>query len=65
MVKRTGLDEFMARALLGLYEDFMALTGSHSEVARILGVHSNSLYQRIDRARQRLNADGAGYSRSA
>ncbi len=52
-----SLDEFMARTLLGLYNHFMALTGSHSEVARILGIHRNSLYQRINRARQRLGDD--------
>ena len=54
-----SLDEFLARALLGLYEHFMALKGSHSEVARILRVHRNSLYQRIDRARRRLDDTGA------
>jgi len=54
------LDEFLARTLLGLYNHFLALTGNHSEVARILGIHRNSLYQRVDRARQRVQGNGNG-----
>ena len=52
------LDEFLARTLLGLYNHFLALTGNHSEVARILGIHRNSLYQRVDRARHRVQGNG-------
>jgi len=54
------LDEFLARTLLGLYNHFLALTGNHTEVARILGIHRNSLYQRVDRARRRVQGNGNG-----
>ena len=49
------LDECMARTTLGLYNHFRAV-GNHSEVARILGVHRNTLYLRVERARRILRS---------
>ena len=46
-----SLDEFLARITLGLYNHLRA-SGNHSEVARILGIHRTTLYQRIERARR-------------
>ena len=39
-----SLDGFLARTTLGLYNHFRAIAGNHSEVARILGLHRNTLY---------------------
>jgi two-component system response regulator HydG len=49
-----SLDDFLARTTLGLYNHFIAITGNHSEVARILGTHRNTLYLRVERARRRV-----------
>ena len=49
-----SLDDFLARTTLGLYNHFLAVTGNHSEVARILGTHRNTLYLRVERARRRV-----------
>lgn len=51
-----SLDEFLARTTLGLYNHFRAVVGNHSEVARILGIHRNTLYLRVERARRILRA---------
>jgi two-component system response regulator HydG len=48
------LDEFLSRAILALYNHFHAVTGNHSEVARILGTNRNSLTERVERARRIL-----------
>ncbi len=50
------LDEFLARNTLGLYNHFRAVTGSHSEVARIFGIHRNTLTERVEKARRILRA---------
>ena len=50
------LDDFIARVTLGLYNHFLAVTENHSEVARILGIHRNTLYLRIERARRILRS---------
>jgi transcriptional regulator with PAS, ATPase and Fis domain len=50
------LDDFIARMTLGLYNHFLAVTENHSEVARILGIHRNTLYLRIERARRILRS---------
>jgi transcriptional regulator with PAS, ATPase and Fis domain len=49
-----SLDEFLARTTLGVYNHLQAVTGNHSEVARILRIHRNTLYLRIERARRIL-----------
>jgi transcriptional regulator with PAS, ATPase and Fis domain len=54
-----SLDDFLARTTLGLYHHFLSLTGNHSEVARILGTNRNTLYLRIERARRRVQTNGA------
>jgi transcriptional regulator with PAS, ATPase and Fis domain len=54
-----SLDEFLARTTLGLYNHFRAVAGNHSEVARILGVHRNTLYLRVERARRILRSGEA------
>jgi transcriptional regulator with PAS, ATPase and Fis domain len=51
-----SLDDFLARTTLGLYNHFLAVTGNHSEVARILGIHRNTLYLRVERARRILRS---------
>jgi transcriptional regulator with PAS, ATPase and Fis domain len=51
-----SLDEFLARTTLGLYNHILAVSGNHSEVARILGIHRNTLYLRVERARRVLRA---------
>ena len=51
-----SLDKFLARTTLGLYNHFRAVAGNHSEVARILGVHRNALYERLERARRIVGA---------
>jgi transcriptional regulator with PAS, ATPase and Fis domain len=51
-----SLDAFLARTTLGLYNHFRAAAGNHSEVARILGIHRNTLYERVERARRILRA---------
>jgi transcriptional regulator with PAS, ATPase and Fis domain len=51
-----SLDEYLARTTLGLYNHFRAVVGNHSEVARILGIHRNTLYLRVERARRILRA---------
>lgn len=50
------LDQFLARTTLGLYNHFQAVTGKHAEVARILGIHRNTLYLRVERARRILRS---------
>ena len=52
-----SLDEFLARTTLGLYNHLRAVAGNHSEVARILNIHRNMLYLRVERARRILRAD--------
>jgi transcriptional regulator with PAS, ATPase and Fis domain len=52
--KNDSLDDFIARTTLGVYKHFLTVTGNHSEVARILGVHRNTLYLRIEQAKRRL-----------
>ena len=49
-----SLDDFLDRMLLRAYEQLRKQTGSHSEAARILRTDRVSLYQRIERARQRI-----------
>ena len=51
-----SLDQFLARNTLGLYNHFRAVTGTHAEVARILGIHRNTLYVRVERARRILRS---------
>ena len=51
-----SLDAFLARTTLGLYNHFRAVAGNHSEVARILGIHRNTLYERVERARRILRS---------
>ena len=51
-----SLHGFIARPTLGLYNHFLAATESHSEVARILGVHRNTLDLCVERARRILRA---------
>ena len=48
-----SLDDFLDRTLLGLYEQLLASTGSHSRVARLLRIDRTSLYQRVERACRR------------
>jgi transcriptional regulator with PAS, ATPase and Fis domain len=54
-----SLDDFLDRMLLRAYEQLRKQTGSHSKAARLLRTDRVSLYQRIARARQRINASVA------
>jgi len=58
-----SLDEFIDRIVLGLYGHFRALTGSHSQTARMLRIDRVALYQRLRRARKKVD-DGNGFSQS-
>lgn len=49
-----SLDEFLDRITLKLYEQLLTKTGSHTQTARLLRTDRVSLYQRIERARRRL-----------
>jgi transcriptional regulator with PAS, ATPase and Fis domain len=49
-----SLDEFLDRITLKLYEQLLNKTGSHTQTARLLRTDRVSLYQRIERARRRL-----------
>jgi transcriptional regulator with PAS, ATPase and Fis domain len=49
-----SLDQFLDRVTLQLYGQLLAETGSHTKTARILRTDRVSLYQRIERARERL-----------
>ena len=49
-----SLDDFLDRTMLGLYDQLLAKTGSHSQAARLLRTDRVSLYQRIERARRRI-----------
>ena len=51
-----SLDLFLARTTLGVYNHFRAVAGNHAEVARILGVPRNTLYERVERARRILRS---------
>ena len=53
------LDGYMDRILLGLYDHFRALTGSHAEAARMLRVDRIALYSRLRRAKIRANGNGS------
>lgn len=52
-----SLDDFLDRMLLRAYEQLRRQTGSHSKAARLLRTDRVSLYQRLERARQRINGD--------
>ena len=52
-----SLDDFMDRILLSLYRHFRSLTGSHTEAARMLRTHRNSLYKRVQRAQSKVNGE--------
>jgi len=49
-----SLDDFLDRAMLSLYEQLRQRTGTHSQTARVLKTDRVSLYQRLERARQRI-----------
>jgi anaerobic nitric oxide reductase transcription regulator len=49
-----SLDQVLDRTMLQLYEQLLAKTGSHTKTARMLRTGRVSLYQRIERARRRL-----------
>jgi transcriptional regulator with PAS, ATPase and Fis domain len=51
-----SLDDFLDRMLLRAYEQLRKQTGSHSKAALLLRTDRVSLYQRIERARQRIGA---------
>jgi len=52
-----SLDDFLDRMLLRAYEQLRKQTGSHSKAAQLLRTDRVSLYQRIERARQRIRGD--------
>jgi transcriptional regulator with PAS, ATPase and Fis domain len=54
-----SLDDFLDRTMLGLYEYLRSQTGSHSKTARMLRTDRTSLYQRLERARRRMQLNAA------
>lgn len=54
-----SLDGYLDRTLLAAYDHFRALTGSHSQTARLFQMERVALYQRIARARRRVNGGTA------
>ena len=54
-----SLDDFLDRMLLRAYEQLRKQTGSHSKAAQLLRTDRVSLYQRIERARQRVKDNGS------
>jgi len=50
-----SLDAILDRTMLGVYDQVIAKTGSHTQAAKMLNTERVSLYQRIKRARQRLS----------
>lgn len=50
-----SLDDFMDRVLLGLYDHFKNITGSHIDAARMLRTHRSALYKRVQSAKKRMN----------
>jgi transcriptional regulator with PAS, ATPase and Fis domain len=55
-----SLDDFLDRTMLNLYSQLRQQTGTHSQAARLLRIDRVSLYQRLERARRRIQV-GAGY----
>src|SRR2546426_8970188 len=53
-----SLEAFLDRTLLTLYEQLLATTGNHSQAARLLRIDRTSLYQRLERARRRIQSSG-------
>ena len=52
--KNESLDDYLDRTMLHLYEKLREQTGSHSRTAYLLRTDRTSLYQRIERARKRI-----------
>jgi transcriptional regulator with PAS, ATPase and Fis domain len=52
-----SLEAFLDRTLLTLYDQLLAKTGNHSQVARLLRIDRTSLYQRLERARRRIKIE--------
>jgi len=52
--KNDSIDQFLDRIMIQLYEQLLAKTGNHTMTARVLRTDRVSLYQRIERARRRL-----------
>jgi transcriptional regulator of acetoin/glycerol metabolism len=53
-----SLGAFLDRTLITLYEQLLATTGNHSQAARLLRIDRTSLYQRLERARRRIQPEG-------
>lgn len=49
-----SLDDFLDRTMLNLYEQLRKQTGTHTQTARLLRIDRVSLYQRLERARLRI-----------
>jgi transcriptional regulator with PAS, ATPase and Fis domain len=54
-----SLEAFLDRTLLTLYDQLLAKTGNHSHAARLLRIDRTSLYQRLERARRRVQNNAA------
>ena len=53
-----SLEAFIDRTLLSLYDQLLAKSGNHSQAARLLRIDRTSLYQRLERARRRVQNNG-------
>jgi len=54
-----SLEAFLDRTLLTLYEQLLAKTGNHTQAARLLRIDRTSLYQRLERARRRVQGNAS------
>ena len=59
-----SLDDFLDRTFLDLYKHVRALGGGHSQAARLFHVDRIALYQRVQRARQRVKRSAMTESRA-
>ena len=53
------LDDFLDQIMLRLYEQMRLEPGGHSQAARLLRVGRVALYQRVARARQRVETNSS------
>jgi len=53
------LDDFLDRTMLSLYEQLKQQAGTHTQTARLLRIDRVSLYQRLERARLRIQQSAA------
>lgn len=56
LYENDSLEAFLDRSFISLYDQLLPKTGSHSQAARLLGIDRTGLYQRLERARRRMQS---------